>query len=404
MLLMATIVVVSASAQVSIKSTGESRQLPYKFVDQKISPKSEAAEAWVYPYMYDMSFWGAESSTNGSNFYLDIDSMGLHEYSDGYGHSFYFSAGQTFDFTSLFYDDAGTAGQDISFRATNSLNLDTVEVWTLYFREPGYPAGANDTLLVGVYTEPEFGQTYHFNNYENSCFWGLDYDANTGLQANAQIYKVVLDEDAVSQPSETEGSYLISFIEVPVHMNNITDKAIHIAFTYKRGYPVELNDTLQSSFSLLTWKSNDPNYNLPGTSELRCYNLSHGDYVREFSDGVTDFFYPGFGMSSSNASFSCHYPRMGAKFSCSECEIVNVPEIEKNNPTVYPNPATNNFTVNLGNDEKANIQLFNIVGQQVYSETITGTAQVNVANLNSGVYMLKINQNGKVYTTKVIVK
>jgi hypothetical protein len=38
------------------------------------------------------------------------------------------------------------------------------------------------------------------------------------------------------------------------------------------------------------------------------------------------------------------------------------------------------------------------------SETITGTAQVNVANLNSGVYMLKINQNGKSYTTKVIVK
>ena len=95
---------------------------------------------------------------------------------------------------------------------------------------------------------------------------------------------------------------------------------------------------------------------------------------------------------------------MGALFSCTECEVVNVPEIEKKNPTIYPNPATNNFTINLGNDEKANIQLFNIVGQQVYSETITGTAQVNVSNLNSGVYMLKINQNGKVYTTKVIVK
>jgi hypothetical protein len=40
----------------------------------------------------------------------------------------------------------------------------------------------------------------------------------------------------------------------------------------------------------------------------------------------------------------------------------------------------------------------------VYSETITGTAQVNVANLHSGVYMLKVNQNGKTFTTKVVVK
>ena len=83
---------------------------------------------------------------------------------------------------------------------------------------------------------------------------------------------------------------------------------------------------------------------------------------------------------------------------------MNVPEIEKNNMTVYPNPATNKFTVDLGNDEKANIQLFNLVGQMVYNETITGRADVKVANLHSGVYMLKVNQNGKISTTKVVVK
>ena len=75
-----------------------------------------------------------------------------------------------------------------------------------------------------------------------------------------------------------------------------------------------------------------------------------------------------------------------------------------NKLTVYPNPATNHFTVNTGNDEKASIQLFNIVGQQVYSETFTGSTTVSVANLHSGVYMLKVNQNGKVNTTKVVVK
>ena len=113
----------------------------------------------------------------------------------------------------------------------------------------------------------------------------------------------------------------------------------------------------------------------------------------------TDHFYP-----APIWNKAVQYPYILTKVSCNDCEIVNVPELEKNNPTVYPNPATNNFTVNLGNDEKANIELFNIVGQMVYSETITGSAQVNVANLHSGVYMLKVNQNGKTYTTKVVVK
>lgn len=405
MLLVATIFVVSASAQVSVKSVSERqcKQIPFKTVEKHSTAKSEAGESWVYPAVYDANFFGAEQLSDGNQFVIAFDSMGLIQYSDGVGHANLFSAGQTFDFTSLFYDDASTPGQSISFHATPSLNLDSLEIITLYFREEGIPAGSKDTIIVGVYTADEI-DGYHFTNYENSCFWGLDYNPATGVQANAQIFKFAIGDDEVSQPAEEEGKYYLSYIDLPLNIPNITNKAIHIAFTFKRGYEVALNDTLKSTFRVLTWKSSDVNYNLPNISETRCYNQSHGDYILEFSDGMVDFFYPGFGITWQNSQSSAHYPRMGAKFSCTECEVVNVPEIEKNNPTIYPNPATNNFTVNLGNDEKANIQLFNIVGQQVYSETITGTAQVNVSNLNSGVYMLKINQNGKVYTTKVIVK
>ena len=161
-----------------------------------------------------------------------------------------------------------------------------------------------------------------------------------------------------------------------------------------------MNDTLHSSFSLYTFNSNDNEGYSPASNNPNiCNNRSHGGMVRSFNNGDVDYYYPMFFFDNYN------FPKnLGLKISCTNCEIVNVPELEKNNPTVYPNPATNNFTVNLGNDEKANIELFNIVGQMVYSETITGSAQVNVANLHSGVYMLKVNQNGKTYTTKVVVK
>jgi hypothetical protein len=82
-----------------------------------------------------------------------------------------------------------------------------------------------------------------------------------------------------------------------------------------------------------------------------------------------------------------------------------VKDIEKKNITARPNPATNMFTVDLDETGTAQVQLFNLVGQLVYSEnTNNSSISVDVNNYNSGVYMLKIVQNGKVYTSKVIVR
>ena len=77
---------------------------------------------------------------------------------------------------------------------------------------------------------------------------------------------------------------------------------------------------------------------------------------------------------------------------------------------VYPNPATSQFSVSffgLGNG-KTNIQLFNAVGQQVYSTTTVdadgyGYTSVYVGNLPSGSYLLRVLGSDRAYTTKVIL-
>jgi len=99
-----------------------------------------------------------------------------------------------------------------------------------------------------------------------------------------------------------------------------------------------------------------------------------------------------------------HYPQMFLKLACNDCVYVGVDEMEKENISVYPNPATNKFTVNLAGSEKANIEMFNLVGQKVYNSTATEKAEVNVSGFRPGIYMLKVSQNGKVYTSKVVVK
>ena len=397
-LLVVALIAATASAQVVKMDVGakQNPQMPYKGIVK--ADKSAPAESWLFYQNYLESYFGEECA-DGSAFYLKSDSLGLYEYSDGLGHAFVYSVSQTFDFESDFFDYASMGG-DISLKYSPSLNVDTIAVYTMYIREDNMPANVIDTLVVGFVADDNVPSYYYTNYPDGSCFYYFEYDANTGVQKNAHVVKIPLGPNDVSEPGDEPDSYYLKYFEVPMNITNVTAKRWNIAYTFISGENPAENDTLHSSFSLYTFNSNDgagygPQYNNPNL----CDNESHGGMVRSFSNGDVDYYYPMFWFDTYN------YPKnLAVKVSCDACEMVNVPELEKKNLTVYPNPATNQFTVNTGNDEKANIQLFNIVGQQVYSETFTGSTTVNVANLHSGVYMLKVNQNGKVNTTKVIVK
>jgi hypothetical protein len=74
---------------------------------------------------------------------------------------------------------------------------------------------------------------------------------------------------------------------------------------------------------------------------------------------------------------------------------------------VYPNPATNEFTVEANGLNIANIDLYNVVGQKVLSKTgAVGTLKmtVNELTLNAGCYFLKINTNQGQITKQVIIR
>lgn len=398
--LVALLIAATANAQV-IKmdaSNMQNHQLPGKGI-LKANHRNAPAEGWIFYQDYLESYFGTECESSQYALLLKNDSLGLYGYSDGYGHIHTYSVSQTYDLESSFFDYASMSG-DLSLVGTTSLNVDSFCVVSMYLRDENMPASVYDTLVVGFVADDDL-TVYHYNSYpESSCFINLDFDPATGVQQNAQIFKLPLGPDDVAEPSETPGSYYLKEYLIPANITNVTAKKWNIAYTFKSGMNYAMNDTIHSSFRVYFYLSNDNDgYSPESQNPNICDNMSHGGIVMTFSNGDVDYFYPMFWFDDIN-----YVSYLGMKVSCTDCAIVNVPELEKNNPTVYPNPATNNFTVDLGNDEKADIQLFNIVGQMVYSETITGTAQVNVANLHSGVYMLKVNQNGKTYTTKVVVK
>ena len=71
---------------------------------------------------------------------------------------------------------------------------------------------------------------------------------------------------------------------------------------------------------------------------------------------------------------------------------------------VYPNPVTNGtlFIDTDGNGGKT-VTVFDVLGKKVINVTTTNNA-INVGNLNNGVYIVKITEEGKTATRKLVIK
>jgi hypothetical protein len=71
---------------------------------------------------------------------------------------------------------------------------------------------------------------------------------------------------------------------------------------------------------------------------------------------------------------------------------------------VYPNPVSNGVLhVESNLNLERTISLFDVLGKQVISTTTSNTT-INIANLNSGIYIVKITEGGKTATKKLVLK
>ncbi|MBD3723545.1 MAG: T9SS type A sorting domain-containing protein [Flavobacteriaceae bacterium] len=71
---------------------------------------------------------------------------------------------------------------------------------------------------------------------------------------------------------------------------------------------------------------------------------------------------------------------------------------------VYPNPVSGNtlYLESTANASKQ-VQVYDVLGKQVINTTVNNNS-LNVANLNAGVYIVKITEEGKTATRKLVVK
>lgn len=75
--------------------------------------------------------------------------------------------------------------------------------------------------------------------------------------------------------------------------------------------------------------------------------------------------------------------------------------------TIYPNPAKENFYVNIGNpeNEEFSLTIFNAIGAVVKNEKLKqNKQQINISGLSNGIYLVEVNSENIHMTEKLIIQ
>lgn len=78
----------------------------------------------------------------------------------------------------------------------------------------------------------------------------------------------------------------------------------------------------------------------------------------------------------------------------------------ENNLEVFPNPSAGNFTVTFLNTIKTGtIEIYTVLGKQVFNERILNTFRrnINLANASDGIYLLKVSDGERQYSKKLMI-
>ena len=98
---------------------------------------------------------------------------------------------------------------------------------------------------------------------------------------------------------------------------------------------------------------------------------------------------------ATNSASTTPYP--GATLSIGRTEIEGF--------AIYPNPVSNGeFSIRTRNGVSKSVQIFDMLGKQVYSKEVQANENVKISNLNSGIYILKVQEEGRLATRKLVVK
>jgi hypothetical protein len=141
-----------------------------------------------------------------------------------------------------------------------------------------------------------------------------------------------------------------------------------------------------------------------------------GAYWNEYTYGITidnnkDIIFTGKYSDNSVFGNQTLYTSGYSGFIAKLSKFVGINELTESNIqfSIYPNPSTTDFTIDLTNKIKSDIRIniYSIDGKEVYFEKIENAEghllkQINVSGLSKGLYLIKIETENNSFYKKIL--
>jgi hypothetical protein len=225
----------------------------------------------------------------------------------------------------------------------------------------------SQTYTVGVPVNQQFG--WFIQTQTSSCYPGVTISCNFPYSTVTGVTNILIF-DSVSVPN--------TMYYNPGHkIINVGDTIFITSASYNYDFYYPTAGKIKGMF-FSTGIPQIANQHYP------CGYLTYMDYLVNCNDPI-DYVFHG---------------------TCTDSVLSGIENLNQNTKyQIYPNPARNNFTIQTSSNEKQFINVFDVNGKLVLTQTIIGITNIDATNFNVGVYNINISGNeGVINKHLVIVK
>ena len=342
----------------------------------------------------------------------------------------------------------GQSGYDTMY----GYKLDTIWFWARYTMPNGFNPSSPDTVRFYAFSQNLHDTLSSRNRDYYTLYWPGQASDRKGMGPIVEYVGPIQDkghgtvrpkgeyifEDYILMPEDTnvtegDGYYPSAIawepnggIEVP------PGHTLSILVEYIPGFSnYSLGDTIIAHWYNGNLSSTDPNYYVGGNAYLNQFAVRRWDY-----GDTSNRFYPKFKDANGYNTFlfedmdiryaadtqdfgrgTYYSPGWNAwpefRFSVFQSDeyLIRkrgepkdaIAEIGNIVSAIYPNPATTQLTINLKEQGNADLTIYNMLGQALRQEPLSDMQNtIDIANLSAGIYMVKVSQNNKSHTIKLM--
>lgn len=92
------------------------------------------------------------------------------------------------------------------------------------------------------------------------------------------------------------------------------------------------------------------------------------------------------------------------KFTSSNYSILNIDSLSIDKISIYPNPAENQIQLSNIEGFYVEVRIYNLLGKQVFYQSQISNESIDISSLSKGIYLLKMNTEGKSKTQKLVIQ